>query len=204
MRLQLVNNIYRILNALVNKEINDGYNTLANPIPLAHRQSGLYFFLDPAIRRLNENGHKVVRVGISGNNGNNRLALHQSGTVSNSIFRKHVGRSLSNLNNEGIDEMQISGYLNNLVYLFLPVADEMQLKKMEKMFVGIFSNCGQLAPIDTPEGFWLGFQNGPHINNAISCSHLWNVHYVRSYDENNIQDYIATLQELNELVDAMP
>jgi len=164
----------------------------------------LYFFFDPAIQRQNGNGHKVIRIGISGNNGNNRLGKHQSGNVGNSIFRTHIGRSLSNLNNGIIDEIQISTYLNNLFYLFLPVANELQLYKLEKHLIGILSNCDQLNCIDTPEINWLGFQNGPHINRAISCSHLWNVHYVRNYNENNVLDYIDSLQGLSELVNAMP
>jgi hypothetical protein len=74
--------------------------------------------------------------------------------------------------------------MHNLPYLFLPVVNSDQLHNLEEKLIQIISNCNQLNQIDIPPNNWLGFQHGPNINPAISCSHLWNVHYVKNFSEN--------------------
>jgi hypothetical protein len=204
MREDLIERIYEILGDLAIKQINNGYNILAEPIPLEYLQAGLYFFFDLNIPRINGQGHKIIRIGITGNNGNNRLGLHKNGNVNSSIFRKHVGRAFANMNNGIIDEIQISNYIHSLPYLFLPVVNNDQLHNLEKKLIQIISNCNQLSQIDIPNNNWLGFQQGPNINLSISCSHLWNVHYVNNYNENNEFLYDQTLIELNNIVNALP
>jgi hypothetical protein len=204
MRENLIERIYNILNNLATKQINNGYKTLAEAIPVDYLQAGLYFFFDLNIPRTNGSGNKIIRIGISGDNGNNRLGLHQNGNINSSIFRKHVGRAFANMNNGVIDDVQISNYMHNLPYLFLPVVNSDQLHNLEEKLIQIISNCNQLNQIDIPPNNWLGFQHGPNINPAISCSHLWNVHYVKNYSENKENLYNQTLIELNEIVNALP
>ena len=204
MRDDLIERIYETLGNLSAKQVNNGYNTLAEPIPVEYLQPGMYFFFDPNIPRINGIGNKIIRIGISGDNGNNRLGLHQNGNINSSIFRKHVGRAFANMNNGIIDDIQISNYIHNLPYLFLPVVNNAQLHNLEKILIQIISNCNQLNQIDIPPNNWLGFQQGPNINPAISCSHLWNVHYVRNFNENNEFLYDQKLIDLNNIVNALP
>ena len=203
MRENLIEIIYDILGNLATKQINNGYNTLADPIPVEYLHAGLYFFFDLEIPRANGIGNKIIRIGITGDNGNNRLGLHKNSNINSSIFRKHVGRALANMNNGIIDEIQISNYIHNLPYLFLPVINNDQLHNLEKILIQIISNCNQLNQIDIPNNNWLGFQQGPNINPAISCSHLWNVHYVKWFNQNNELLYNQTLIELNNFVSAL-
>ena len=203
MRLELISTIYKILGTLATKQINNGYKTLAEPIPIDYLQAGLYFFFDPNIPRNSGIGNKIIRIGITGNNGNNRLGLHQHGNIESSIFRKHVGRALTNMNNGITDEIQISNYIHSFHYLFLPIENNDQLHNFEKKLIEIISNCNHFTPIDVPNINWLGFQQGPNINPAISCSHLWNVHYVNNYNENNQLLYNQILNELNNIVNTL-
>jgi hypothetical protein len=107
--------------------------------------------------------------------------------------------------NDGIiDEAQISNYLHHLHYLFLPIENNDQLHNFEKKLIEILSNCHQLNQIDIPNNNWLGFQQGPDINPAISCSHLWNVHFVANFNPHNEIQYNQTLIELNNIVNALP
>jgi hypothetical protein len=204
MREVLIERIYEILGNLAAKQINIGYKTLAEPIPIEYLQAGLYFFFDLHIRRTNGIGNKIVRIGISGDNGNNRLGLHQNGNIDSSIYRRHVGRAFASMNNGIIDNEQISNYIHNLPYLFLPVVNNDQLHNLEKKLIQIISNCNQANQIDIPPNNWLGFQQGPNINPAISCSHLWNVHFVKNFNENNELLYDQTLIELDNIVNALP
>lgn len=204
MRQDFISRIYNILGTLAAKQINDEHRTLAEPIPDEYLQAGMYFFFDQNIPRNNGIGNKIIRIGITGNNGNNRLGLHQNSNINNSIFRKHVGRALANMNNGIIDEIQISGYIHNFHYLFLPIENNDQLHNLENILIQIISNCNQLNQIDIPNNNWLGFQQGPNINPAISCSHLWNVHYVNNFNENNELLYNQTLDYLNNIVNALP
>ena len=203
MREDLIERFYKILSILAAKKINQGYKTLAKSIPIEYLQAGLYFFFDSHIPRSNGIG-KIIRIGISGDNGNNRLGLHQNGNINTSIFRKHVGRALANVNNGIINEIEISNYIHNLPYLFLPVANKDKLHNLENKLIQIISNCNQLNQIDIPPNTWLGFQQSPNINPAISCSHLWNVHFVRNFNENNKFLYAQTLDNLNDIVDSLP
>ena len=203
MREDLIEGVYEILGNLATKQINNGYNTLAEPIPVDYLQAGLYFFFDLNIPRMNRIGHKIIRIGITGDNGNNRLGLHKNGNINSSIFRKHIGRALANMNNGIVDDAQISNYIHNLPFLFLPIVNKDQLHNLEKKLIQIVSNCNRLNQIDIPNDNWLGFQQGPNINPAISCSHLWNVHYVKNFDENNELQYEQTIIQLNNIVNAL-
>jgi hypothetical protein len=203
MRQIFVSRIYNILNLLSTKQINNGYHSLEQAIPVAFLQSGLYFFVDPSIPRTNGGGFKIVRIGITGNNGNNRLQLHKNGSITNSVFRKHIGHALMVQNNAAINEIHISNYIQQLKYVFLPVEDQVHLKMLEKSLIEIISNCNQLNNIDIPGANWLGIQIGPNINNAIACSHLWNVHHVRNYNANNNANYNQSINDFNILVNAL-
>jgi hypothetical protein len=204
MREELIERIYEVLGNLATKKINNGYKTLAEPIPKLYLQAGLYFFFDHNIQRINGIGNKVVRIGISGENGNNRLGLHKNGNIESSIFRKHVGRALANSNNGIIDDIQISNYIHKLPYLFLPVLNNIQLHNLEKNLIQIISNYNQSYQIDIPPNNWLGYQQGPNINPAISSSHLWNVHYVKNFNGNNKFFYDQTLIEFKKLINSLP
>lgn len=204
MRQNLITSIYNILNVLSTKQINNGYSTLAAPIPNNFLQSGLYFFFDPNIPRNNGNRTKIIRVGITGDNNNNRLGRHQNGNINDSVFRIHIGRALATMNNGVINEIQISQYIHNLQYLFAPIGDNNQLHNLERRLIEILSNCNQVNQVDAPRIGWLGYQQGPNVNNAISCSHLWNVHYVNNYNANDLLGYNQAINELNNIVNALP
>jgi hypothetical protein len=198
MRQAFINTIYQILNELEHKPINNGYSFLADPVPDNFIQSGLYFFFDPAIQRQN-GGSKIIRIGKTGDNLNNRLNKHKNGPRDNSVFRQHVWKALTQLHNNPAAETDISNYIHPLPYLFLPVA-LLHLSTLEKRCIEIVSNRYQNIPIDAPVANWLGSQQGPGINNAISESHLWCVHDTANYQPNNHQIYSEALIRLESYV----
>jgi hypothetical protein len=199
MRQAFINTIYQILNVLQHKPINNGYSFLANPVPNNFIQSGLYFFFDPAIQRPN-GGSKVIRIGKTGDNLNNRLNRHKNGPLINSVFRQHVWKALTQLHNNPMVETDISIYIHPLPYLFLPVANVQDLCTLERRCIEIVSNRYQNISIDAPAANWLGSQQGPGINNAISQSHLWCVHHTANYQPNDHQIYSDALVLLESYV----
>ncbi|OJW82198.1 MAG: hypothetical protein BGO69_16520 [Bacteroidetes bacterium 46-16] len=203
MREDLVNAIYAALNNLAGKEINGGYHHLANEVPDTFVQQGLYFFFDPAIQRVH-GGEKIIRIGKTGDNGNNRLGLHKNGNVSNSVFRKHVARALGVLNGNEATRAEINAYVHPLPYLFLPVHVAEHLQTLEKRCIEIISNSNQAIPIDVPTTDWLGYQEGPQINAAIAYSHLWNVHHVKNFEPENVVVYDNALNSLQGYIDILP
>jgi hypothetical protein len=73
--------------------------------------------------------------------------------------------------------------------LFLPIANAEGLATLERRCIEIVSNRYQEVPIDVPFDDWLGNQQGPGINNAISQSHLWCVQHTGNYQPHNPQIY---------------
>ncbi len=132
MKQALIERIYDTTHTLASKSINQGFSRLEDPIPAAFQQQGLYLFLDRAIPRTNAKSSKIIRVGITGINNSPRLSQHRSGNMESSIFRKHVGRSLSAKNNRIATELEVSQYLHPLEYVFLPVSNESLLRQLEK------------------------------------------------------------------------
>lgn len=199
MRELLLKNFYSILHVLHGKAINNGYHYLANPVPPAFKQSGLYFFFDPNIIR-DISINKVVRIGITGNNNNNRLALHQSGSLSVSVFRKHVCSALAN-SLLPFNALSINSYIHQLQYLFLPINNQVDLKYLEKKTIELVSNRYQPILFDVPPINWLGY-NSP--SPAIVESHLWNVHHVGNYNHLNEEEYTEALKLLSIYVNVLP
>lgn len=195
MREIFLNQLYKILGLLQEKEINNGFHFLADPVPVAFIQSGMYFFFDIHIPR-HAGGNKIIRIGITGNNNNNRLLLHQNGNINVSVFRSHVGNALKQHNQE-FDEISINKYIHPLPYLYLPIAHQDNLKTLEKRMIEIVSNHRQPVQIDTPTSDWLGYHA---IKPAICKSHLWNVHHVGKYQSNNENIYHEALVLLAEYV----
>lgn len=192
MREELVNFIYDSLYQYKDNHHNGNFYYLQNPIPQEFIQnSGLYFFFDPNIIVANDR-FKIVRVGKTGDNGNNRLGRHQNGTIHDSIFRKHVGRALEQLNGN-FNENEISEYINLLPYLYIP-----EKSAFEIICIKILSNRNQNEIIYPANENWLGFQIGGDINLAISEAHMWNVQHTNGIDFNNFEfDYYQNL--LNQL-----
>jgi hypothetical protein len=60
MREIFLNQLYKILGLLQEKEINNGFHFLADPVPVAFIQSGMYFFFDIHIPR-HAGGNKLAR-----------------------------------------------------------------------------------------------------------------------------------------------
>jgi hypothetical protein len=195
MREELVNFIYDSLYQYKDNHHNGNFYYLQNPIPQEFTQnSGLYFFFDPNII-IGNNKFKIVRVGITGDNGNNRLGHHQNGTINSSIFRKHVGRALNQLNGN-FNENQISDYIRELPYLYKPINN--QIKLFEKNCIKVLSNRNQNEIIYPANENWLGLQIGGDINLAISEAHIWNVQHTNGNDFNNYPfDYYQNI--LNQL-----
>lgn len=201
MRQNLINSIYIILKNLKDKEFNNGYSYLIDVIPEDFNQSGLYFFFDPAVIR-NNGQFKIIRIGITGANENNRLLRHKNGPFGGSVFREHIGRALNQLNNQNFDEHSISDYINKLPYIFLPINNQDELKLLERRCIQIVSNKNQDMQIDVPLDNWLGYQVGANINLNISKSHLWNVHHTGGYNENeNYENAINLLSQYVENLD---
>ena len=204
MRQILINLIYQSCDILSQKMINNGYRSFVDPIHEQCHQQGLYIIFDSQITRTHGIGNKIIRIGKNGTD-NNRLLLHQNGNIVNSIFRKHVGRALQMQHVMQHNEVHISNYFQRFNYLFLPVNDEAMLILLEQTLIRILSNSQfQLNPIDFPGEDWLGFTEGPNINNNINISHLWNVHHVNGYDPQMEQEYLETIQILSNLVIALP
>ena len=184
MREELVNFIYDSLYQYKDNNHNGNFYYLSNPIPQEFtNNSGLYFFFDSEILTA-ENKFKIVRVGITGNNGNDRLNLHKNGTINVSIFRQHIGRAFHQLNGH-FDENQISDYIQKLPYLYIPINENLNL--FEKTCIQILSNRNQNEIIYPANENWLGFQIGDDINLAVPESQMWNVHHVNGNGFNNFQ-----------------
>jgi hypothetical protein len=204
MRLQYVNELYKILDQL--KEQIGDYYYLSNQIPQEYlTNAGLYFFFDQNCLREDGISYKIVRIGITKDNNNPRLERHQNGNISDSIFRTHIGRAFE-VNNNFLDnnvlEVMISNYIQDLPYLFIPINDNDNLKILEKRCIEIVSNFqtpNNNVIIDAPPENWLGYNVGGNINPTICLSHLWLVHYVQNYDEHNI-DYIDSLNLLQQYI----
>lgn len=201
MRRTFLNRLYEILVILQGKSINNGYHYLYNNVPPSFIQSGLYFFFDHEIIR-EDNRFKIIRIGITGDNDNNRLLLHKKSTYTVSVFRKHVGRALNASHGQQFNEVTISEYIHPRPYLFLPVKNPDDLKILEKRCIEIVSNKGQL-PIDPPGPEWLGYQHSVGANKAIRLSHLWNVQHTGNYDPDHI-DYNAALDLLDHYINLLP
>jgi hypothetical protein len=197
MREELVNFIYDGLYQYKDNHHNGNFYYLQNPIPQEFSQnSGLYFFFDPNIIVGNDR-FKIVRVGITGNNGNNRLGHHQNGTIESSVFRKHLGRALEQLN-ENFNENEISEYIHLLAYLYIPINENINISELEKTCIKVLSNRNQNEIIYPANENWLGFQIGGDINLAISEAHMWNVQHTNGNDFNNFPfDYYQNI--LNQL-----
>jgi hypothetical protein len=196
MKQALIERIYDATHTLASKSINQGFSRLEDPIPAAFQQQGLYLFLDRAIPRTNAKSSKIIRVGITGINNSPRLSQHRSGNMESSIFRKHVGRSLSAKNNRIATELEVSQYLHPLEYVFLPVSNESLLRQLEKNLIALLSNHGIVNPADQPPANWLGFQRNVNTNEAIASSHLWNVHYVKGFDIRKINEFEESVYRL--------
>lgn len=184
MREELVNFIYDSLYQYKDNNQNGNFYYLSNPIPPKFRNnSGLYFFFDSEIPA-GENKYKIVRVGITGNNGNNRLSHHQNGAIVSSAFRRHVGRAFHQLNGH-FNENQISDYIQKLPYLYIPINENLNL--YEEKCIQILSNRNQNEIIYPANENWLGFQIGGDINLAVPESQMWNVHFTNGNNFNNFQ-----------------
>jgi hypothetical protein len=201
MKQALIERIYDATHTLASKSINQGFNRLEDPIPSAFQQQGLYLFLDPAILRTNAKTSKIIRVGITGINNSQRLSQHRSGNMESSVFRKHVGRAISAKNNRIATELEVSQYLHTLEYVFLPVSNESLLRQLEKDLIAVISNYGLANPLDKPADNWLGFKQNCNTNNAIASSHLWNVHYVKRFDVENIRAYENGIRKFQSLIE---
>jgi hypothetical protein len=201
MKQALIERIYDTTHTLASKSINQGFSRLEDPIPAAFQQQGLYLFLDRAIPRTNAKSSKIIRVGITGINNSQRLSQHRSGNMESSIFRKHVGRSISAKNNRIATELEVSQYLHPLEYVFLPVSNESLLRQLEKNLIAVISNYGLTNPLDKPADNWLGFQQNRNTNQAIASSHLWNVHYVKRFEDENILTYENSINNFQSLIE---
>jgi hypothetical protein len=201
MRRVLVDRFYTLLNSLSETRFNSGFRTLRQDIPNKFSCSGIYFFTDRSIPRDNAHGYKIVRIGITKHAQNNRLRLHKNGNINASVFRKHVYNAL-NIDGYTPNEIDVSNYIWNLQYFFLPISDENLLKRLEKGLIELISNHGQEETIDPVPDSWLGHQNGPNSNLVISSSNLWNVHYVQTYN-NNFNHYHTLLNELEVLINEL-
>jgi hypothetical protein len=204
MRLQYVNKLYQILDQL--KEQNGDYYYLRNQIPQEYiTNAGLYFFFDQNCFREDGISYKIIRIGITRDNGNPRLESHQNGNIVNSIFRKHIGRVFkvnNNLLNNNDLEVMISNYIQDLPYLFIPINDNENLESLEERCIEIISNFqtpNNNVVIDAPPENWIGYTVGDQIHHTICHSHLWLVHYAKNYNENNI-DYTNSLNLLQQYI----
>jgi hypothetical protein len=193
---ELVESIYNQVYTLV-KNKNFGIQSFTNEIPNRCKVSGLYFILDPNMPVETSLKQRIVRVGISKGK-NMRILLHQKGNSSNSIFRKHILNALI-VKEAKANEENVTNYIGNLNYVFLPISDVFLLKKLEKDLIEILSNTNfpQIYPANST---WLGFNIGLTTNSAISQSHLWNVHYTKSFNHLNTNRYLESIDQLGELI----
>lgn len=215
MRLDFLNQFYASLTVLRDKV--QGYHYLHNPINNSFKTKGVYFFFYENIFR--EDGHalKVMRVGKASKD---RLGNHRGNIVDGggshrgSVFRQHIGKKLINRDdlhhlypNWGADinhqlnlpeyqhEVTVSQYIRALPFLFVKVSNPENIKLIEHRSIEHLSNANPNSIIDPLiNNDWLGCSGDP---DAISQSHLWNVHHVHNYQPNNHQRYSELIETLN-------
>jgi hypothetical protein len=227
MRQQFIDQFYKLLGLLIQQ--NNGYKFLSNPI-VGLPTKGVYFFFEEGIYRNNSTTHKVMRVGTHSTQGENNTTLTQrlrqhkgnlrngGGNHRGSVYRKHVGHALINLNglndiypnwgvgnhanqiiiqNELPHEITTSNIIRQYPFTYLKVPTFQERSLIEKCSIEILSNSNQGLQIDVPHINWLGFSAQ---NPLISNSHLWNVHYVNDYEENNQERYTTFLNLFQNLI----
>jgi len=207
--------LYRLLDILEAKI--GGKRTLGNlswisDIPL----KGVYFLFEPGEYRTDSGtGNRVVRVGTHGlKTGSNstlrgRLRQHRGniggkapggGNHRGSVFRKHVGQALINLNHYPSEssnhwglgpnasvhvrdleypiEIDVSDYLRNMNFFWIEVDDSPGPNSLrgyiERNSIALLSNF-EREMIDKPSETWLGYQTKSEM---IMRSGLWNVNHV--------------------------
>lgn len=227
MRQQFIDQFYRLLGLLIQQ--NNGYKFLINPIN-GLPKNGVYFFFETGIYRNNSTTLRVMRVGTHSTQGENNATLSQrlkqhkgnlrngGGNHRGSVFRKHVGHALINFNglnniypawgignnaniairqNEHPHEITTSNIIRQYPYTFLEVNDFLSRSFIERCSIELLSNSNQILQINTPNNNWLGFSAQ---NVLIQNSHLWNVHYVNDYLENNQERYNNFLNLFQNLI----
>lgn len=190
MRKFLVEKIYSNLNDYSNK-INE-FHFLKNPINNNFKKSGGVYFFFENFKTLNLDYLKIIYIGITKNNENNRLEKHQKGDASS--FRKHVSESLEKLTKVAPSPNIIDDYIHNLPYLFIPISNDNDIKTIEKATIEIISNFNQEDKIKPVNESWLGNSSG---DDKIIKSQLWNWHHVSNFKISNIENYNKIIDLLN-------
>ncbi|WP_273212229.1 GIY-YIG nuclease family protein [Runella zeae] len=192
MRHIYLNQLYTILSDLKERQ---GDHYLSNAIPLQFN-CGLYFFFNPQ-NPISQHQFKIIYIGITKDNINNRLEKHQKAHISASSLRKHVGKASNFLYNENVNAAGISAYIHQLPYLFLPINNIDNLEALEKRCIEIVSNRNQ-SVIHPPMNNWLGYQLG----GAITEAHMWNNHHTQGYDP-DVNNYTHALDLLQMYLNQM-
>ncbi len=140
-----------------------------NSIPL----NGVYVMYEKG--ELNDGKERIVRIGINEQQDclRERIRSHYKGTIRRSVFRKHIGGSLSNKNGSPATEQQISEYIQeNISFTVIEESDKSIREQLEKMLIATVANDTQTTPSEN----WLGkYCPAP----KISHGKLWNVNFLR-------------------------
>lgn len=156
----------------------------ANPLTFSKvPKNGVYFFFENGELRKASADQRVVRVGTHGLRANNsrlltRISSHYSGNIRESAFRKLIAEALLKklLPKKTIPllEPSISQHLFcHMSFLLLPVSNPALRQEIEKLSIGLLSNCR--SPIDPPWNGWLGLQ---HPDPRVQLSGLRNLDHV--------------------------
>lgn len=140
-----------------------------NSIPL----NGVYVMYERG--ELTPDGkERIVRVGINEQQDclRERIRSHYKGTIRRSVFRKHIGSSLSIKNGSPVTESQISEYIQkNISFTVIEESDKSIREQLEKMLIATIAN----DPQTSPSANWLGkYCTSP----KISHEKLWNVNFL--------------------------
>jgi hypothetical protein len=182
-----VSSFYDALQRLQSKHPNGkafSFSPSTNPFAIPGMpKNGIYFFFEKGETRKGSSKLRVVRVGTHGLRKNNnrllkRIGTHYFGNIRRSAFRKLIAEAqkgkLLPKKTIPVLEPQISHHLFcQMNFLLLPVQNALHRQQIEKISIGILSNC--LNPVDPPSNSWLGSH---HPDPRVSKSGLWNLDHV--------------------------
>lgn len=156
--------------------LNEGKEFKSTDIKSLPKEKGIYIMF--------ENGQKddggkarIIRVGKADRNFQTRLGQHFSGTIKNSVFRKHILSAL--LDKKKInkkykatekEEQQITNFLQNITFRLVRVPKLLTCEELESMCIRTVAKHSQGLKSSTLNE-WVG-QNCKNKN--VQTYHIWN------------------------------
>ena len=178
-------------------------------------RKGVEFYFEEGEFRTESNKLRVVRIGASNRIFDRLNNDHMGDNARNSIFRRHIGRALLNVQ-EGlqdlyyenipnnidsiIDEEMVSEHLLNYIrFLILPVEVKSTRKFIKNTAISLLSNYSTPSEVNPPTDEWLGNDSidtdgCPYLE--IRDSGLWNEKLVKSTNSNRQEEFLRKLKNI--------